>query len=174
MTYRKAYRGELPDGSATVFFQKEHDIAVVLHERVDRFLNSRMQGGNGEPTRGLQAYHAFFDWLESAADLDKESFAGICKEAYYSLRIGSIMHQWTYFLDIVQECPASLSHGPDYWTERLEPELIHWRKHLLNMYKAGLRSDLANWPSILNKSRQLLDRQAQVLQHFVDDLRSPC
>ncbi|WP_159886800.1 BtrH N-terminal domain-containing protein [Paenibacillus puerhi] len=150
----------------------ERAFISLLQERIRTFLDNRSLA-NGESVQGLQAYYAFFDGLEAAAAMNKESFTESCKEVYYCLRIGSIMHQWTYLMQIVQEYPKQFSSGADFWIEKLETEHTQWKKHLLNMYKIGLRGNQESWPSILKHSKQLLDQQRDLLHLFVDEMTVP-
>ncbi|QWU13149.1 Butirosin biosynthesis protein H, N-terminal [Paenibacillus sophorae] len=155
--------------SQPVYSRDDHDWKHVLQKRIASFLDDGRQAEGGS-VRGLQAYYAFIDRLENAAGMDAEPFANICKEVYYCLRIGSIMHQWTYFMQIVQEYPQQFRHGMEHWTEMLEDEHSKWKKHLLQIYKTGLRGDRARWSSILHQGRLLLDRLRDLLNRFVDDM----
>ncbi|EFM12343.1 hypothetical protein PaecuDRAFT_1023 [Paenibacillus curdlanolyticus YK9] len=156
-------------GLKSSFSSEEHDFMSVLHERINRFLTAQ-SSPDGSSRHGLQAYYGFVEGLEKAAELDADSFTNVCKEAYYCLRIGSVMHQWSYFMELVQEFPDAFRLGPDAWLKRFEAEHLDWKKHLLNIYKFGLRSNRSGWPALLNQTRQLLDRQQSLLVQFVDDM----
>ncbi|MWC28059.1 BtrH N-terminal domain-containing protein [Paenibacillus sp. MMS18-CY102] len=151
---------------------EEHEFMSLLRERIGRFLATQ-PSRDGASVHGLQAYYAFVEALEKAAELDAEQFTDVCKEAYYCLRIGGVMHQWTYFMALVEEFPTSFQSGASAWMTRFEAEHLDWKKHLLNIYKFGLRSNRSGWPALLNQTRHLLDRQQSLLEAFVDDMIVP-
>jgi|GEM_PF-3405625 len=139
-----------------------------VREGIARFLGGTV--GDWGNAQGLAAYRSFFDRLAAVPELDDATFTQTCKELYYCLRIGTVMHHWAYLQQIVRENPAALRSGPAAWLKTLAEEEQEWQKHLLGFYKNGLRAYKANWGAALDRSHRLVDRQAAVLRQFADEL----
>ncbi|MCD1257613.1 BtrH N-terminal domain-containing protein [Paenibacillus athensensis] len=141
---------------------------AYVRDGIGRFLGGSVgEWGNAQ---GLAAYRSFFERLTTVPELDDATFTQTCKELYYCLRIGTVMHQWAYLQQIVRENTSALRSSADAWLETFAAEEQEWQKHLLGFYKNGLRAYKANWGVALERSHRLVDRQAAVLRQFADDL----
>jgi hypothetical protein len=140
----------------------------IVSESFIRFLQGNCsQDGS---VRGLAAYYSLYNSLEAAESLIEASFTDVCKEVYYCLRIGSIMHQWLYLEQLVNEYPDAFVSGPNYWNEKLQAESILWKKHLLHLYKIGLRAQKQQLLPILTHGRELIGRQAYLVEELLEEL----
>ncbi|MGF7034400.1 hypothetical protein J2T17_005351 [Paenibacillus mucilaginosus] len=126
----------------------------------------------GEALRysGEAAYLRFFEVLREAAELPDAEFAQTCREVYYSLRIGGVMHMLLYLKGLVCEHPEAFAETGKEWIRDLEEEELNWRKYLLQLYKIGLKLQKEQWKPLLERGGERMLRLSGMLRTLAAEL----
>ncbi|WP_426446085.1 hypothetical protein ACP26L_21070 [Paenibacillus sp. S-38] len=119
---------------------------------------------------GEAAYLRFFEALQETAELPDPAFAETCREVYYGLRIGGVMHMLLYLQELVSEHPEAFPETGKEWIRELEEEQLCWRKYLLQLYKIGLKLQKEQWKPLLERGEERMLRLSGMLRTLAAEL----
>lgn len=163
------YGAAFMDGLHTDASRKE-SVTGLAAERIRRFISGKALKAGVE--HGHSAYMTLFDDLEQSVHADDSSFTERCKEAYYCLRIGGILHQLLYMKQFAEQYPREFAASDKDWPALLEEEETLWKKRLWQLYKLGLQRRKEGWPLFLEQTKELMDRETGLLREYAGHLQA--
>ncbi|MDN4616889.1 BtrH N-terminal domain-containing protein [Paenibacillus sp. PsM32] len=114
------------------------------------------------------AYAVLFCDLDRLLDMDDEQFRANCDTLYYQLRIESLMHLLQYTEQFISRYEGLM--GGEHYTDLLRSDLYElrqtWKRHLLQLYKIGLRVNRDKLPEYIQHSLRLLAELKAVLERM--------
>jgi hypothetical protein len=117
--------------------------------------------------QGLAAYRAYVAAWQRLVGMKPAKFTETCKNMYYCLRVGGIMHQLDYFERFIGS-HAKRIRDPYSLIARLEDNRNDWKKSLYQLYKIGLSVQPHKLEPLQERYLSLIQTHEQWLQDFVN------
>ncbi len=117
--------------------------------------------------QGLEAYRAYVaDWSR-LIDMKPAEFTDTCKNMYYCLRIGGIMHQLDYFEQFIGKHRDRVGDSEGMLLQ-LHNNRNEWKKSLYQLYKIGLSIQPHKLQPLQERYMSLLQTHEKWLEDFMD------
>lgn len=114
------------------------------------------------------AYAVLFCDLDRLLEMEDESFRQSCDTLYYQLRIESLMHLLQYTEQFMSRYEGLM--GSEHGTYQLREDIHElrqtWKRHLLQLYKIGLRVNREKVTDYIQHSLRLLAELKTLLERM--------
>ncbi|WP_144029098.1 hypothetical protein [Paenibacillus rigui] len=117
--------------------------------------------------QGLEAYRAYVEDWRRLMDVSPSEFTETCKNMYYCLRVGGMMHQLDYFEMFIGRHQDRIRNW-DELARRLTENRNNWKKSLYQLYKIGLCVQPHKLEALQDRYFSMLRAQGEWLEAFVD------
>lgn len=114
------------------------------------------------------AYAVLFCDLDRLLEMEDESFRQSCDTLYYQLRIESLMHLLQYTEQFMSRYEGLMGseHGAYQLREDIHELRQTWKRHLLQLYKIGLRVNREKVTDYIQHSLRLLAELKTLLERM--------